>query len=536
MVTNVFYLILVVFSMYSEVWTGNFPLECRKCKAGFYVKEICDTGDHDHIHDTICAQCVSGHFMSQNDHLNTVCTVCSVCAPGHYSDAPCSAMSDTKCRSCDIKAETESFKTSCSKVPQSNLNLNGDGIKLDNIEEPGSGSDESFEVLPQNVSIINAELIASENETEGSGEVILDIPTSNQIVLEGKPPSSHNVSDEDLIPVSVNPTTILKLTTGKPPSIKNATEPSTTTTGKPPSIKNATEHSTTTTGKPPSIKNATEPATTTTVKPTTSAPVTTTTEKEKELDFGVGIKITEAKGDETNKEDNEENVYVPVQLDQPTTDSKDENKAPSRSAIAERKSAMTDDSDKVSIGIVIAVAIIAAIVFFVIGFIASKYCRRRRQSMKLMTKEQRNGGHHNGSIPVMVDASNTYRSNGIYDEIGKEANGTCSSEKLDAIIPHAVDNVYAIPDKRRKQVQQEDIKYIDETTDDESKEGDKLLGGNETEDDNEDVKTPNQNGDISVSGTPAVTTNETSPMLSEIQLEIENNTEPPKETDALVES
>lgn len=55
----------------------------------------------------------------------------------------------------------------------------------------------------------------------------------------------------------------------------------------------------------------------------------------------------------------------------------------------------------------------------------------------------------------MVDASNTYRSNGIYDEIGKEANGTCSSEKLDAIIPHAVDNVYAIPDKRRKQVQQE---------------------------------------------------------------------------------
>ncbi|VDI32565.1 Hypothetical predicted protein [Mytilus galloprovincialis] len=509
--------------MYSEVWTSNFPEVCRKCKAGFYVKEICDRGDNN-AHDTICAKCVSGHFMSQNDHLNTVCTVCSVCAPGHYSDAPCSTISDTKCQSCDIEADTESFTTSCSKVPLANLNINGGGVKLDSLEEPGSGSDESFEVLPQNVSIINAELIASENETEGSGEVILDIPTSNQIVLEGKPPSSHNVSDEDLIPVSVNPTTIQKITTGKPPSFKNATVPSTTTTAKP------------TTGKPPSFKNATEPSTTTTVKSTTSAPVTTTTEKEKELDFGVGIKITEAKGDETNKEDNEENVYVPVQLDQPTTNPKDENKTPSRSAISKQKSAMTDDSDKVSIGIVIAVAIIAAIVFFVIGFIASKYCRRRRQSMKLMTKEQKNGGHHNGSIPV-IDASNTYRSNGIYDEIGKEANGTCSSEKLDAIIPHhAVDNVYAIPDKRRKQVQQEDIKYIDETTDDESKEGDKLLGGNETEDDNEDVKTPNQNGDISVSGKPAVTTNETSPMLSEIQLEIENNTEPPKETDALVES
>ncbi|XP_063398358.1 uncharacterized protein LOC134683170 [Mytilus trossulus] len=529
MVTNVFYLILVVFSMYSEVWTGNFPLECRKCKAGFYVNEICDRGDNN-THDTICAKCVSGHFMSQNDHLNTVCTVCSVCAPGHYSDAPCSTISDTKCQSCDIEADTESFTTSCSKVPLANLNINGGGVMLDSLEEPGSGSDESFEVLPQNVSIINAELIASENETEGSGEVILDIPTSNQIVLEGKPPSSHNVSDEDLIPVSVNPTTIPKITTGKPPSSHNVSDEDLI-----PVSVNPTTIPKITTGKPPSLKNDTEPSTTTTVKPTTSAPVTTTTEKEKELDFGVGIKITEAKGDETNKEDNEENVYVPVQLDQPTTNPKDENKAPSRSAIAERKSAMTDDSDKVSIGIVIAVAIIAAIVFFVIGFIASKYCRRRRQSMKLMTKAQKNGGPHNGSIPVMVDASNTYMSNGIYDEIGKEANGTCSSEKLDAIIPHAVDNVYAIPNKRTKQVQQ-DIKYIDETTDDESKEGDKLLGGNETEDDNEDVKTPTQNGDISVSGTPAVTTNESSPMLNEIQLEMENNIEPPKETDALVES
>ena len=44
----------------------------------------------------------------------------------------------------------------------------------------------------------------------------------------------------------------------------------------------------------------------------------------------------------------------------------------------------TDDSDKVSIGIVIAVAIIAAIIFFVIGFIVSKYCRRRRQEFKMM--------------------------------------------------------------------------------------------------------------------------------------------------------
>lgn len=500
MVTNISFLILVVFSMYSDVWTSDLPSNCRKCKAGFYVKQICNEE-----HDTVCSPCVSGHFMSQNDNLNTVCTVCSVCSPGTYPDALCSTISDTKCQSCDIEADTESFKTSCLKVPQSNLNLNGDGIKLDNIEETGSGSDDSFVVLPQNVSVINGELIAPENETEGSGEVILDIPTSNQIVLEGKPPPPHNVSDEDLIPVSVNPTTISKSTTEKPPTFKNATEPSTTTT----------------------------------VKSTTNVPVITsttlkpTTETEKELlDFGVGLQITEDKGDETNKEDNEENIYVPVQLDQPTTNPKD--KTPSRSAISERKSAMTDDSDKVSIGIVIAVAIIAAIVFFVIGFIASKYCRRRRQSMKLMTKAQNNGGPHNGSIPIMADATNTYRSNGIYDEIGKEANGTCSSERLDVITPHAVDNVYAIPDKRRKQVQ--DIKFIDETTDDESKEGDKLLGTNETEDDKEDVTTPSKNGDISVSDTPAITTNETSPMLSEIQLEIENNIEPPKETDALVEN
>lgn len=50
----------------------------------------------------------------------------------------------------------------------------------------------------------------------------------------------------------------------------------------------------------------------------------------------------------------------------------------------------------------------------------------------------------------MLDANNSYRQNGIYDEIGKEANGKCSISKLDEIVPVHEDNVYAVPDKQKK--------------------------------------------------------------------------------------
>ena len=79
-----------------------------------------------------------------------------------------------------------------------------------------------------------------------------------------------------------------------------------------------------------------------------------------------------------------------------------------------------------------------------------------------------------------------------------------------------------------------DIKYIDETDDELEKEDAKLIENNVTA----DVTPPTPNGDASHSIDEAVddSVNEASPMLNEIQSEIEQNSEHPKETDALVEN
>lgn len=71
----------------------------------------------------------------------------------------------------------------------------------------------------------------------------------------------------------------------------------------------------------------------------------------------------------------------------------------------------------------------------------------------------------------------------------------------------------------------DEIKYIDETTDDDdidNKEGERLLA-QATSDDVE------QNGDV------PETIDESSPMLTEIQSEMENKQDQPTETDALME-
>lgn len=69
--------------------------------------------------------------------------------------------------------------------------------------------------------------------------------------------------------------------------------------------------------------------------------------------------------------------------------------------------------------------------------------------MSLISFQKSQNGHHNGSIPIIVD-NKPYKSSGIYDEIGKEPNGTCSSSKLDEIVPVHAENVYAVPNKTKK--------------------------------------------------------------------------------------
>ena len=79
----------------------------------------------------------------------------------------------------------------------------------------------------------------------------------------------------------------------------------------------------------------------------------------------------------------------------------------------------------------------------------------------------------------------------------------------------------------------DEIKFIDETTDDETenKEGERLLG--QASDDV--IPPPPGDGNLDCPGVPEEIADESSPMMHEIQSEIENNQELPKETDALME-
>lgn len=469
-------------------------INCRKCKHGFYVKEACTTD-----HDTVCTQCPAGRFMSLEDNLEAECNICSVCPAGSYVSVQCTTTTDTLCQSCDHVVDTEIYRSICKgqKVPQLDLSLGSGSLKLDNIEETGSGTEEVDVVVHPNVTVINDDYIITDNETEGSGDVILVIPPVDEIIPEDKTasvlPVLQNdtvVKDEDLIPVS-----------------------------------------------PPVPTKKTKVTTVASETPSTSHTVQTTTAALR-IDLDPGIKLDDDKGDDQMSNDKVEEITIAVPVERKSATPKTEkNDIPTRSLASERKIAsMTDDSDKVSIGIVIAVAIIAAIVFFVIGFIVSKYCRRRRQEFKMMNKIEKNGGPHNGSIPVMLDVNNSYRQNGIYDEIGKEANGKCSISKLDEIVPVHEDNVYAVPDKKKKN--EPEIKYIDETTDDEfdNKEDQTLLEKPEAVNNDNEITSPKHSTVIEHNTDESVEDiNEASPMMSEIRSEIENNIENSTENDSLVE-
>lgn len=535
--SNVIYLVLFALSINSEVFTSSIGEKCRKCKAGFYVKQTC-ISENETFHDTVCAPCTSGHFMPLDENEETDCNTCSVCPAGKYKSSPCSTTSDTQCESCDHVVDSESYRVSCNggKVDNTHLNTSGDGLTLDNIGETGSGSDEVDLVLSEPVSVIDDDLVSSENETEGSGgDVTLEIPSSvDEIIIPEKTgkvdavPVSKNVSEieeDDLIPVSTTTVKkkILQSMASTKPSVETAIVLTTTTSTK-----------ITTTSTEPSTKITTPKPTETTASSTTI--ISTTTAQTPILDLGTGIQLTDDELDEDNDEDKignniEDEEIIPTKHDG--------NKQTSYVADQKTAAAMSDDSDQVSIGIVIAVAIIAAIVFFVIGFIVSKYCRRRRQEFKMMNKLQKTENPHNGSTPVMLDMS-TYRHNGIYDEIGKDANGKCSSSNLDeivpeqaivaeqAIVPVQAENVYAVPEKRKTLP---DIKYIDETDDEiDHKESETLLpqDGKQIP-----VVPPKQNGRLSTE-ISADDSNETSPMLQEIQSELAHNGEISKEHDSVV--
>lgn len=135
--------------------------------------------------------------------------MCTICHSGTYTLYSCTPTSDTKCSSCDVKSDSESYRTSCQNKSDSLLNI-GEGVKLDSLEEDGSGEEVVHTIRHGNVSVVSAEELE-----DGSGETILDIPNENihednssqiqSTTITTTKQVSYNITDENdlLIPVIV---------------------------------------------------------------------------------------------------------------------------------------------------------------------------------------------------------------------------------------------------------------------------------------------------------------------------------------------
>ncbi|XP_062582128.1 podocalyxin-like [Saccostrea cucullata] len=175
-----------------------------------------------------------------------------------------------------------------------------------------------------------------------------------------------------------------------------------------------------------------------------------------------------------------------------------------------------DEEDGIKVGIVVAIVIGAAVIFFLIGFLVSRYCRKKR-SGKFNVRNDLERGPVKENDPTALD----YKDGGIYDEIGKETVIPVKNGKPNGT-SHSTEDVYAVPDKRKNgepgspkiDDQLNKIKFIDDPEEEvEPKEGDKLLDDSD-EKYSSFASIPNgsvkQNGDVA----PNDYVSESSPILS----------------------
>ncbi|XP_061173511.1 uncharacterized protein LOC133182671 [Saccostrea echinata] len=244
-----------------------------------------------------------------------------------------------------------------------------------------------------------------------------------------------------------------------------------------------------------------------TKKTTASPKLKTTTSRTIDLDRDKGIVI------ETGiEEDDEKERYDVPDFTLPETEIKE--KSPLQpGALGSEK---MDEEDGIKVGIVVAIVIGAAVIFFLIGFLVSRYCRKRR-SGKFHVKNDLERGPVKDNAPTALD----YKDGGIYDEIGKETVTLVNNGKPNGTT-HSTEDVYAVPDKRKNgepgspkiDEQLNKIKFIDDPEEEaEPKEGDKLLDDSD-EKYSSFASIPNgsvkQNGDVA----PNDYVSESSPILS----------------------
>lgn len=484
---------LVAFSLESGSTTSG---DCRQCKPGYYAARLCSD-----TYDTVCSPCAKGTFTA-NENILQKCSICSKCEVGEFISLPCLPHSNTICESCSAVQDviSDSFLRDCVQSDSSfyDKGLNEQKVNVKYIKDTRTLPVEKNDVYEGSGIPIEEDKKTKYDtydvlhETiEGSGEAHYETTTATNQTTRTPIPIIPETEDkiEDII-INVTETNTSHATSTTPAQISNTTTRlGVITIGDGITLKNETEEQT--------ELNVLVPKT---PKKSTSVfeETTLTTIKAIIIDHHDGIVIpsestTRIKGLRSGKGEGiivneEETVKEYVSQDEP-----------------QFEASKTEDTDQetggVSVGVFIAVCIVCAAVFFVIGLMVNKYWgNRRARSFNVEQAEKQNGNtFHGGKIEFKDPENNVTTKTGIYDEIpvdkqnGKEAVGK------DAVYSKPVKRTADNPVKNsnpaaagaggsdkapsserpvneaRYSRHSASIKYIDDEQTDEERETDKLL-------------------------------------------------------------
>ncbi|KAL3842485.1 hypothetical protein ACJMK2_020491 [Sinanodonta woodiana] len=429
--------------------------ECRHCKPGHYASRMCSNE-----HDTICSPCPRGMFTSESNIANQ-CTACSHCNSEEYESEVCSKEKDTVCKSCDdflIDRANERFLSECSKylgLKSNNTSpdfyVGQSEIGKDSIEGSGTEGDGDPIYTDLNIHLFNdTELVLTNTTEEGSGGVLIVFPSQTELNQSFSVPllSPKEEENGDLIPITTKEVTTAPKENDSyvitSPTARSLPTPQVKIQPEVVVILN-TSHE----------KSIQLPNITTTESP--SSNIRTTKRPIVQSNHGTGVLHEDLrKGGQ------------PL-IDKPVADA------------SQNQESKSSEGNNVAVEVVIIIAVVAALVFFIIGFVVSKYCRRDHGTFNVLKAAKRNGLPSQDSTIEHKDPEiNSGRGTSIYDEIPatEKQNGKTTETRP------AEDNVYSKPVKRpESEVKVEpsgareadnpetepltEIQYIDETSDDE---------------------------------------------------------------------
>ncbi|XP_052215447.1 uncharacterized protein LOC127833965 [Dreissena polymorpha] len=301
---------------------------CRQCKPGYHVSIRCKA-----THDTVCKPCSKG-FFTHSYNVFDKCLRCSKCTAGEFVLRECTKHSDTICVPCSEASDVmhdAKYARECWDDNQKDqpLEESEHGIQLTDGDNDHNGI---YESSGEHTLVEDVHAWLKSEKLEGSGETPDhdEVDNATYAVIRGDGHEVSMTTESTPIEEIIIPEggTVLESDSGK--------------------------------REPESVISSRVPSSTNTTSPAII------------LEDESGTKL-----DDTGNLPERE-VYVTRNGDQPHTGASKRNNNESISGA--------------STGVVVTVGLVAALVFFALGFLASRYwSRRRERTFNVLEAERRNG-------------------------------------------------------------------------------------------------------------------------------------------------